>query len=153
MKILLIQEYIWTPLEAECLNCLFEENNPFGQFAIKTVKGNDLTVGHLPKKVSRVTKFLINIRADVTVQLISTYYCKLPLVQDGLEICCDVNVRMPATVKNHILFDKYLELVKNLYTERKEEVIFGSFLSRADELGVDFFTGKADKDIGTKAGR
>ena len=60
---------------------------------------------------------------------------------------------MPATVKSHILFDKYLELVKELYTEYNEEVIFGSFLSRVAEPGVAFSIGKADNDIRTKAVR
>ena len=50
---------------------------------------------------------------------------------------------MPATVKSHILFDKYLELAEELYTEYNEEVIFGSFLSRVAEPGVAFSTGKA----------
>ena len=60
---------------------------------------------------------------------------------------------MPATVKSRILFDKYLELVKELYTEYNEEVIFGSFLSRVAGPGVAFSNGKAHHDIRTKAVR
>ena len=127
---------VWTPKESERLNCQFEENNPFDQFAIKTVTGSGLTVGHLPKEISRVTKYLIDRGANVTVQLTSTHYRRSPLVQGGLEIRCEVTVRMPATVKNHLLIEKYVELVKELYTDPKEEVIYGSFLSRATE--VDF---------------
>ena len=84
---------------------------------------------------------------------IITYYRKLPLVQGGLKIGCQVTARMPTTVKNHILIDKHLELVKESYTEPKEEIIFGSFLSRVDKSGVDFSTEKADKDIRAQVGR
>ena len=61
-------------LESEHLNCFFEENNLLDQFAVKTVKGNSLSVGHLPKEISCVTKFFIDRGADLSVQLTSIHY-------------------------------------------------------------------------------
>ena len=121
------------------LDCSFEPNNPFEQFAVKTVASNGSTVGHLPKEIYLVTKFLMDRGAKVQAQLVTTNYRKSPLVQGGLEIACEVSVKMPPTVKNHMLIDKYLELVETLYSEPKEEVIFGSFINRAkDPAVVDF---------------
>ena len=41
-----------------------------------------------------------------------------------------------STVKNYMLIDKYLELVETLYSEPKEEGIFGPFINRAKDLAV-----------------
>ena len=35
-------------------------------------------------------------------------------------------------MKNHLLMDRYLELVRSLYTEPKNEVVLGSFLRPLD---------------------
>ena len=64
--------------------------------------------------------------------LTTTDYRRSPLVQRGLEIACKVTVKMVATVKNHMLIEQYLQLVKTLYAEPKNEVILGSFLARLD---------------------
>ena len=50
------------------------------------------------------------------------------MAQEGLEIACKVTVRMPGTIKSHMLMDRYLELVRTLYAEHKDEVLLGSFL-------------------------
>ena len=42
---------IWSSLESKHRNSLYEEINPFDPFAIKTVKGNGFTIGHLPKEI------------------------------------------------------------------------------------------------------
>ena len=64
--------------------------------------------------------------------LTTTDYRRSPLVQGGLEIACKVTVKMVATVKNHMLIERYLQLVKTLYAEPKNEVILGSFFARLD---------------------
>ena len=79
-------------------------------------------MGHLSKEISRVTQFLMDRGAKVQAQLVTINYRKSPLVQGGLEIACEVSVKMPPTLKNHMLIDKYLELVGTLYSETKEEV-------------------------------
>ena len=39
---------------------------------------------------------------------------------------------MPGTIKNHMLMDRYSELVRTLYAEPKDEIILGSFLRPLD---------------------
>ena len=68
-------------------------------FAIKTESKNGSTFGHLPREVSRITKFILDRGAKVTATLTSKNFCPSPLVQEGLEIVCEVNVKMPATTK------------------------------------------------------
>jgi len=119
---------IWKPVENERLSCSRESGNVFDRFAIKITSKNDNIVGHLPMELSRITKFLLDRGACLHVELSSTHFRRSPLVQGGLEIACKVVVRMPATVKNHMIMDRYVELVKNRYTEPKDEVVLGSFL-------------------------
>ena len=93
-----------------------------------------LTVGHLPIEVSRITKFLLDRGAKVYLQLSSNHFRRSPLTQGGLEIPCVVFAQMPATtVRSHLLLDKYLELVKDLYADPKNEKIIGSFIVASDE--------------------
>ena len=108
------------------LKCPHDKNNPFGNFAIKTMDNN----GHLPLELSRITKFLIDRGAKVEAQLSSTNYRRSPLIQGGLEISCDIIVTMPGTIDNQLILEKYKKLVCGKYAEPKEEVIIGSFLER-----------------------
>ena len=122
----------WFPQESEVLDCYHEFENTFNMFAIKMYKSNGQIVGHLPREISRVTKFLLDRGAVVQATLSTTHYRRSPLVQGGLEIACKVSVKMPGTIKNHLLMDRYFELVRSLYTEPKNEVILGSFLRPVD---------------------
>ena len=79
-----------------------------------------------------MTKFLLDRGAVEQATLSATHYRRSPLVQGGLEIPCKVSVKMPGTMKNHLLMDRYLELVRSLYTEPKNEVVLGSFLRPLD---------------------
>ena len=101
-------------------------------FAIKTCKSNGQIVGHLPREIPRVTKFLLDRDAVVQAILSTTHYRRSPLVQGVLEIACKVSVKTPGTIKNHFPMDRYFELVRSFYTEPKNEVIVGSFLCSAD---------------------
>ena len=113
------------PQESEVLFCYHEFENTF---AIKTCKSNGQIAGHLPREISRVTKFLLNRGAVVQATLSTTHYRRSPLVQVGLEITCKVSVKMRGTIKNYLLMDRYFELVRSRYTEPKNKVILGSFL-------------------------
>ena len=66
-------------------------------------------------------------RATATATLTSEHYRRSPLVQEGLKIPCKVSAIMPGTVSNLLVLEKYWQLV-DLYTETKNEEIFGSFL-------------------------
>ena len=118
----------WFQQESEILDCYHEFENTFDMFAIKTCKSNGQIVGHLPRKISRVTKYLLDRGTVVQATLSTTHYRRSTLVQGGLEIACKISVKMPGTIKNHLLMDRYFELVRSLYTEPKNEVILGSLL-------------------------
>ena len=86
-------------------------------------------VGHLPMEISRPTKYLLDRGAVFTVELTSTNYRRSPLIQGGLEIPAKVTVTMPGTVKNHLLMEKYKEIVNERYAEPKDEEVLGLFLA------------------------
>ena len=119
------------PLENEELECLFERHNLFDMFAIKTchLEGGQI-VGHLPREISRPTKFLLDRGAKVTAQLTGTHYRRSPLFQGGVEIPCLVTVTIPGSIKSHMLIQRYQQMVEELYCAPKEEVIMGSFLGQ-----------------------
>ena len=51
--------------------------------------------------------------ASFTVQLTSASYRRSPLIQDGLEIHAKVIVTMTKTVRNHLLLEKYEEIIND----------------------------------------
>ena len=114
---------IWFPEKEDQLDCSQDFGNVFDVFAIKP---DGKVVGHLPREISRATKFLLDRGAQISAMLTSTDYRRSPLVQGGLEIAC----KFPGTVQNHLLMDGYVKIVKVNYIEPKHEVILGSFLKK-----------------------
>ena len=95
------------------------------------VPKKSLTVGHLPREISRPTKYLLNRGATIVAKLTATHYKKSPLFQWGdLEIPCEVTVSMPGSIKGHMLLQCYQNMVEELYCQPKEEVIMGSFIDK-----------------------
>ena len=81
-----VSRRIWKPTEGEALNCFYERGNVVNP-----------SVGHLPREISRITKFILDRNATVTVKLSSSHYRRSPLVhQGGLEIRCVVTVTTPS---------------------------------------------------------
>ena len=74
------------------------------------------------EEISRPTKFLLDRGAKVTAKLTSTHYRKSPLFQGGLEIACEVTVTIPASIKGHLLMQRYEKMVQELYCEPKDEL-------------------------------
>ena len=64
---------IWQPKENELLVCQFENGNSYDMFAIKTCDQRGTMVGHLPREVSGLTKFIIDRGATVSVMLTGTH--------------------------------------------------------------------------------
>ena len=95
----------WFPQKSEVLDCYHQFENTFDMFSIETCKSNGQILEHVPREMSRVTKFLLDSGAVVQATLSITHYRRLPLVQGGLEIACKVFVKMPGTIKNHLLMD------------------------------------------------
>ena len=79
--------------ENEKLDCLHEPGNAFDRFAIKTVNEKGEIVGHLPKEISRIIKYLLDRGFTMYCKLSSRHYRRSPLVQGGLEIQCKVGLR------------------------------------------------------------
>ena len=76
---------IWQPMENEVLDRLFENGNVYDMFAVKTCDESGRMVGHLPRELSRITKFIIDRGAKSTAQLLGTHYRRSPLIKGGLE--------------------------------------------------------------------
>ena len=126
----------WVPKPSQKLNCFYEPDNPFDEFAIKVCEeGHEVPVGHLPREISRVTKFFIDRGANITVTLTSDHYRRSPLVQGGIEIACKVTASIPGTCINFLLVERYKKLVEDTYTEPKNEEILGSYLIQHEEEG------------------
>ena len=111
------------------MQCFHESGNPFDVFAIKTCsKGSLQAVGHLPCEIIRLTKFILDRSAEVEARLASTNYRRSPITQGGLEIPCTVKVKMPATLLNRKLLERYREMVDHLYKEPEDNLVMGSFV-------------------------
>ena len=67
----------WRPKENEKLDCLHEPGNAFDRFAIKTVNEKGEIVGHLPKEISRATKYLLDRGFTMYCKLSSRHYRKI----------------------------------------------------------------------------
>ena len=79
----------WQSKPTQTLNCFYEEDNPFDPFAIKVCEvGKMDVVGHLPREISRATKFFMDLGGKVSVTLTSEHYRRSSLVQGGMEIAC-----------------------------------------------------------------
>ena len=89
---------ICVPGKEKQLDCSHDFGNSFDVFAVKTCISSGTVVGHLPPKISRANKLLLDQGAQISAILTSTDYRKSPLIQGGLEIACKVIVRLPRTV-------------------------------------------------------
>ena len=120
---------IWKPLENEELECFFERHNLFGMIATKTCRlESGKIVGHLPREISRPTKFLLDRGGKVT----GTHYRRSYLLQEGPEIPFpyQVTLTIPGSIKVHMLIQRYQQMVQELYCAPKEKVIMGRFLEQ-----------------------
>ena len=86
--------------------CLFEANNLFDMFAIRICRKDcEKKVGHLPTEISRPTKYPRG--EKIIAKLWSIHYRRSPLFQEGLEIPCGVAVTISASIKGHLLMQRY----------------------------------------------
>ena len=100
---------VWTPRLNEVLPTIHERTNPHYRYAIadrKRVIGCivESAVGHLPKEISRVTRFIM-------------LYRRSPLVRGGLEIPIQVIVKMECNSQNEDALTRYEALVNQYYKE------------------------------------
>ena len=88
----------WEPEQDETLVCSHEADNPFDLFSIKATNRHGVLSAHLPREISRPTKYPVDRGASVTATLTDVKYRRSPLFQGVLEIPCQVKVEMPSTV-------------------------------------------------------
>ena len=88
----------------------------------KCIKGN-VIVGHLPREISRPTKYLLDRGTLVTATIMSEHYRKSLLFQGGLEIRCVIIVTMIATVRGHFCFNDMSSLSKLSMLSRKIKLL------------------------------
>ena len=114
---------IWDRSSYESLKCYLERNNHFDHFLIKIVQfASDKVVGHLPMEISRATKYFLDGGSNISVTITGTHYCRLPLVQGGLESPCNLTASLPGySQRNHVLLQRYLEILSDLYVEPTNE--------------------------------
>ena len=83
---------------------MHEKNNPYDMFSMKVCKLNsDEIVGHLPMEISRITKFIEDRGAKISLKIRGRHYRRSPVIQGGLEVPCDVTITMVRSVVNHLL--------------------------------------------------
>ena len=78
-------------------------------------------------EISRSTKYLLQCGAIVEAKLLSTDYRQSPLMQGGLEIPCNVIIKMPSTLINKII-EKFKVMLDILYVEPDGSIVVRSFL-------------------------
>ena len=89
--------------------------------------GKSDVVGHLPREISRATKFFMDRVGKATVTLTSEHYRRSSLVQGGMEIACPMRSSIPGTCVNLLVLERFKTIISENYTEPKEETILGSF--------------------------
>ena len=104
------------------MHCIHERNNDHDRYAIAATKRfpgrlSDSVVEHLPREMSRYTRFLISRGGNVKVTVVDSKYCRSPLIQGGLEIPVTVCIEIDSTSKNVSVLERYKKLVNENYKE------------------------------------
>jgi len=113
--------------KVSCLIAILKRTTALIHLLLKSDQERNKIVGHLPREISRITKFFLDRNAVVTTELTSSHYRRSPLVQGGLEIRSKVTVKVDSSFNTKVV-DRYKAKVKELYIEPTDEEILGSFL-------------------------
>ena len=100
----------WQPQENEELICPHESDNLFDTFAIKSMIDVGKTTGHLPREISRPTKFLLDRGVKISATVMDTKYRRSTLFQGALEIRCPLRWNPPNKIsffKNEVNQPKF----------------------------------------------
>ena len=120
-----VYKELWNPKLNEKLETIHEENNPHDRYAVAAIRKTvsrlrPVVVGHLPREISRFTRFIILHGATVKVKVSDTKHRRSPLIQGGLEIPVEVEVQMENSSENQQALSKYQTLVAENYLIRKK---------------------------------
>ena len=84
---------IWTAVLGEVLLTQRELHNVTDRYAVAVKKHSGETVGHLPRKISRLCSMFIGQGGDITCVVTGNRGYSSDLVQGGLEIPCSIIFR------------------------------------------------------------
>ena len=104
-------------------------------------------IGHLPKEISRYTRYIIEYGAQVCAFVISTTHRVSPLIQGGLEIPIRVEIKLPYDEVNDSNLNKYKQLLEENY----REPVNGKYDDATDnilkDIGIDDEESEEDSDV------
>lgn len=125
----------WNPRLNETLQTIHEEKNPHDRYAVAAIRKTasrltPVVVGHLPREISRFTRFIILHGATVKVKVSDTKYRRSPLIQGGLEIPVEVDVQMENSSENQQALSKY----KTLVAENYHEPVNGKYVDATPDI-------------------
>ena len=78
---------VWTATDREVLTCQRESHNPKDRYAV-AVKKDEITIGHLPRKVSCVCSLFLRRGGSINCIVTGRRRYSADLPQGGLEIPC-----------------------------------------------------------------
>ena len=70
---------------------------------------------------SRITNFLLDCGAKISLILTSANYRQCPLVQSVLKFTCKVTIKLPVAINNLIVLSQYEELVREIHCALREQ--------------------------------
>ena len=109
---------IWTAVLGEVLITERELHNVADRYAVAVKKHSGETVGHLPRKISRLCSIFIDQGGDITCVVTGNRRYSSDLVQGGLEIPCSIIFRGKEKLVSKI--KKLQNLKKKLSAKLKE---------------------------------
>ena len=117
-----VYQAVWDAKIGEELSCVTERENVRDPFAV-AVKKSNLTVGHIPKKISALCSLFLLCGGTITCQVTGSRRYSDDLVQGGLEIPCALKFKGDAKLVNKVkkLAKKPIITKQSEVTARKEE--------------------------------
>ena len=92
---------VWDAQIGEELSCVTERENVRDPFAV-AVKKSNLTVGHIPTKISALCSLFLQRGGTITFQVTSSRRYSDDLVQGGLDIHCALKFKDDTKLVNKI---------------------------------------------------
>ena len=137
-----VYQTVWSSRLNGKLATEHERSNLYNRHAIAGKKNfsgrlTSSVVSHLPKELSRNTRYIMEYGAVITLEVIDTHPRQSSLIQGGLEIRIKAEVRMPCSEKNRLAMHNYKGLVEQLYKEPVDGVFEDSTKSILQELSQE----------------
>ena len=85
----------WTSYVGESLSCNRETDNTKDPYAVCVVKGHDMIVGHVPRKISAACSLFLRGNGTITCIVTAARRFSVDLPQGGLEVPCKLVFKGP----------------------------------------------------------